>query len=420
MTPINAQGRNWRLIVTLVVCALGILFFMVQIFSLGAFWLVSILDPGVEISQSISIGVLVWSAILGGALLLPVLLLSIYDMFSKPIPRWLDTRRPAFGRIVQWVILVWPIVVLLGWLIAGRPELAAFLLGPINVLVAGLPVLWIYHTAQKGLSGGSQIRQWGIFGFSITLLPVLVILMELLALLGLAAMGGIWIALRISADPQIEREIMYLVNQVVIMGDNIDGIINLLGPYLRQPSVIFWALVIVGGIIPIIEEVLKPIVLWALAGRKISPQEGFLGGLLCGAGFALMENVLFFTNVLLAEDWLAMAIARAGTGVLHMLASGLVGWGLAKTWRDGKWVLQVVTTLGAFVLHGLWNVFALLSGLLPLLIMETEPTLGQEVLFVLPVIILLLISIIAMFWINRHLRKQAENMQLQLIAESSP
>jgi divalent metal cation (Fe/Co/Zn/Cd) transporter len=65
-------------------------------------------------------------------------------------------------------------------------------------------------------------------------------------------------------------------------------------------------------------------------------------------------------------------------------------------------------------------VFALLSGLLPLLIMETEPTLGQEVLFVLPVIILLLISIIAMFWINRHLRKQAENMQLQLIAESSP
>ena len=74
----------------------------------------------------------------------------------------------------------------------------------------------------------------------------------------------------------------------------------------------------------------------ALAGKGLTDQEGFVAGLLCGAGFALLENLLYFMNVGTAEEWLFMVIGRAGTGVLHMFGSALMGWGLARTWREGK------------------------------------------------------------------------------------
>lgn len=409
MAEMKPTGKNWPVILTLVVSAFGILFFIVQALSLGIFWLTSFLDPAASVTESVSIGLLFWTSILGGLLLIPLLLLSVYQLQGTSPPVWLDTRHPTIAKVSRWVILAWPVVVLLGWLVARHERLAMFFLGPINVLVAGLPILWVFQAAQSGLSGGSQIRKWRIFGFSITLLPVIVIIAELIALMGMGAIGVIWMGLRINFDPQIQQEISQLINQVGQFGQDMEAIIEFLEPYLLQPSVIFWVLAVFGGIIPIIEEVIKPAAVWTLAGRKITPQEGFVGGLLCGAGFALMENVFYFTTVLLAEEWLFMAIGRAGTGVLHMLASGLIGWGLAKAWQHRKLVFLGLTTLGAFGLHGLWNVLAVISGIAPLLILDTEPTLSQMLLSHLPVIVLLVISVSGLILINRHLRKGSLN-----------
>ena len=417
--------KNWRSVLSLGISALGILFFLIQALSLAVFWLISLVNAQSDLTQIISIGLLVWSSILSGAVLMPAFLLSLYQMRGQSIPHWLDTRRPAIRKIVMWIILVWPMFVFLGWLIAGRPTLAIYLLGPINLFVAGLPVLWIYNAAQSKLEGGSQQRKWRIFAFSLTLMPVLVILFELLALLVMGGFGGLWLAYRFSVDPQLEGQMMEILNQLMAMGDDLDAMIKLLEPYILQPSVIFWALAIFGGIMPIIEEIVKPMALWSLAGRKIRPQEGFVGGLLCGAGFALIENVLYFTTAIIAEDWLFMAIGRAGTGVLHMLASGLVGWGLASAWRDGKWGFLGLTTLGAFILHGLWNALSLVFGVLPLYLVEGQPTLDQTLLFYVPVIGLLLLSVLGMVLINRYFRNKnrlltASNEKLSISAEKSP
>jgi len=137
--------------------------------------------------------------------------------------------------------------------------------------------------------------------------------------------------------------------------------------------------------------------------------------MLCGAGFALMENIFYFTNVLLAEDWLFMAVGRAGTGVLHILASGLVGWGLAKAWQQGKWLSLVWLTLGAFLLHGIWNVIALVSGIAPFLTLGTEPSLTQLLLYHTPLLVLVLISILSLVLINRHLRSLSENHEAMVV-----
>jgi hypothetical protein len=410
MTDMTAPGRNWRVILTLVISALGILFFLVQALSLGVFWLTSILDPIVSLPESLSIGLLLWTSILGGLLLIPLLLLSIHQLQEKPMPGWLDFNRPAWVKVLRWLVFTWPVVVLLGWLVTQQERLATVLLGPINVLVASIPILGIYYAAQRGLSGGSPVRKWRIFGFSITILPVVVILVELLALALLGLGGLIWLGVRAYANPLLEQEINQFANQVLSYGQDVDALIQFLEPWLLQPSVIFWAVAVFGGIIPIIEEVLKPIAVWTLAGRKITAQEGFVAGLLCGAGFALMENVFYFTTVLMSEEWIFMAIGRAGTGVLHMLASGFVGWGLAAAWQKGRIGFLAITTMGAFIIHGLWNALALVSGIAPLLILDAEPSLAQMLLAHTPVILLLVLSVLALLWINRHLRKATGDM----------
>lgn len=407
MTEKKPPGRDWRGILTLLVSALGIVYFIVQAFALGIFWLTSIIDPTIAIQQSISIGLFLWTSVLGGILLIPLVLLSIARLRGTPVPRWLDAQRSNLYQRLPWVILVWPIVVALGWLVASNMNLALVLLGPINVLVAAMPVFLIFFVARRGLDGGSQMRQWRIFGFSIILLPLIVIVVELLAILLIGGAGWVWVNARLMADPQYEREMTYLFNQVIIFGEDIDGLLQFLEPYILQPGIIYWALAIFGGIFPIIEEVFKPLALWGLGRSKISQQEGFVAGMLCGAGFALMENVFYFTNVLLAEDWLLMAVGRAGTGVLHILASGLVGWGLTKAWQEGKWVSLSLLTLGAFVLHGIWNIAALVSGAAPLFLLGTEPTLAQMLIYHSPLVVLMLVSILLLLRINRHLRSQA-------------
>lgn len=404
MTNSKGSGTDWRTLLTLVVSGLGIVFFLVQMLSLGLYWLVSFIDTRVSMTQTISVGLLMWSTILSGLMLLPILLLSIYRLRGQTIPSWLDTRRPIFRKTVWRIILIWPLIIFLGWLISGRPTVAAFLLGPINVLVAGIPVLWIYHAAQSELEAGSQMRHWRIFGFSLTVLPILVILIELLALLILGGIAALWMTYCISVDPSLESELMNLYNQVTSAGNDPETILRLIEPYLLNPSVIFWAVAIFGGIVPIIEEILKPLALWSLAGRNISPQEGWVGGLLCGAGFALTENVLYFTTSIMSEDWLYLAVGRAGTGVLHMLASGLAGWGLAAAWANRKWLFLGLTTLGAFLLHGFWNALSLLTGIAPLVMMSDEPTISEGLLINAPVILLLVLSSIAILLINRYLR----------------
>ncbi len=407
MVEPKTPGKNWPIILTLVTSALGILFFIVQAFSLGVLWFISLLNPAVSLGESTSFGLLLWTSILGGILLVPLLLISIYQLRGSAPPVWLDASHPVVTKVTRWVILAWPLVVLLGWFVSGRERLAMIFLGPINVLVAGLPILWVLQMAQSGLSGGPQIRKWRVFGFSIALLPIIVIIVELIALVAVGGLGLLWVGLQVNFDPQIQAEISNLAMQIEQLGQDVDAIIAFLEPLLMQPTVLYGLLALFGGIIPIIEEVFKPVALWTLAGRKITPQEGFVGGLLCGAGFALMENVFFFTTVLMAEEWLFMAIGRAGTGVLHMLASGLIGWGLAKAWQEGKWAFLGMTTLGAFGLHGLWNVLAVVSGLAPLLILDSEPSLGQSLLFHSPVVLLLLVSVLWLVIINRHLRTPA-------------
>ena len=404
MTTPHPPEKRWQTILALILSALGIIYFLVQVWGGGMLWLVNLIDPQTGVAENIPNGLLVWASLLSALLLVPVFWLSFNRLAGKPAPALLDGQRPHVRVILRVSLLAWPLVLALGWLVAGRPGLAVWLLGPINILAAGIPVVWIYALAQRRLEAGPIERKWRIFGFSLTVSPVVIVLAEVLALavLGIAAL--VLVLVLASFNPSFSQELETLVQQISASQD-VEVILQLLEPYLMRPVVIFGALAVLSGIIPLIEEILKPLALWGLAGRDLTDQEGFVAGLLSGAGFALLENLLYFTNILTAEGWSFMVIGRAGTGVLHMFSSGLVGWALARAWRSGKWPFLGGMTLLAVAFHGLWNAFALLGGLGPSLVYGTNPTLGQQLLFYLPLILLFLIEVSALVLINRHFRK---------------
>jgi RsiW-degrading membrane proteinase PrsW (M82 family) len=404
MTTTQSPVKRWQTILALIFSALGFVYFLVQALFVSGLWLVSLIDSQTGLAEAVPNGLLVWASLLSALLLVPAFLISLNDLRNKPAPAWLDGQRPWLRWLLLAAIVIWPLMIGLGWLVSGRPGLAVYLLGPINILVAGIPVVWVYALAQRKLRAGSIGRKWRVFGFSLTLGPVMIVLAELivLAILGVLVLGLVVVLAAI--NPALSQQLESLSQQLSSAQD-VDVILQVIEPYLKRPVVIFGLLAVMSGFVPLIEEILKPLALWSMAGRDLSDQEGFVAGLLSGAGFALMENLLYFTNVASAEDWLFMVIGRTGTGVLHMFGAGLVGLALVRAWRDGEWLRLGWMTALAVVFHGIWNAFALLGGLGPSLVYPGTPTTGQEVLFYLPLILLLLIEIGALVLINRRLRK---------------
>lgn len=121
-------------------------------------------------------------------------------------------------------------------------------------------------------------------------------------------------------------------------------------------------LLVIVILIPLVEEIFKPLALWFFIKKQWSPAEGFSAGLICGAAFALVESLTAVVSVT-QDNWLPTLIARVGTGLLHILASGLTGWALVSAWRDRKFIRLAVTYLISALLHGTWNFFAILYGL---------------------------------------------------------
>jgi len=129
-----------------------------------------------------------------------------------------------------------------------------------------------------------------------------------------------------------------------------------LGPFLSQPFLIGGILVFASLVVPIIEEAVKPIGVWLLLGRRITPAAGFAAGALSGAGFALFENLLLASGT---DGWATLQVARLGTSIVHILATGLVGFALASAWQKKRFGQLLGVYTGAVLLHGTWNAFSM-------------------------------------------------------------
>jgi hypothetical protein len=197
-----------------------------------------------------------------------------------------------------------------------------------------------------------------VINFSLFVSTPLVILVEI----GLMLAGLAGLVLIISGNPEMVQAFEDFSRRILNSLSNPEAMLRIYRPMLAQPAVIFGILFGLSAVVPLVEELIKPLAVWVLAGRDLTPTEGFTAGALAGAGFALLETLFSLANPA-ADSWLALTVGRAGTGLLHISTAALMGLALAEAWQSGRYLRLGVTYFGVVVAHGLWNAFSVLNGL---------------------------------------------------------
>jgi RsiW-degrading membrane proteinase PrsW (M82 family) len=149
--------------------------------------------------------------------------------------------------------------------------------------------------------------------------------------------------------------------------DSLEGLLDALAgrevaKVLTSPGFLF-ALVELAVVAPLVEETVKPLVTLPLLRHLERPRDALLLGAAAGAGFAVLENVLYATAGL--RIWAGILAVRALGAAVHPLGSGLVtlGWhGLLRRQPDAcpehsrrgrrRWLGGYGLAIG---IHALWN-----------------------------------------------------------------
>ena len=298
---------------------------------------------------------LAWTSVMVSSLLVPPGTLALLRLMKRrPTIPWLR----AGMRLSALLLLLVPLLLLGGGWAARYPLVDWLILPPIHILVISIPLWWVVEFGRRGLSAGSEQRGWGLFSLGLLAVPVLALLLETMALMALLIIGSVWLA----ATPDMSEAITIAAQQMVDSEMDPAVIEQILLPFIKQPFVIAILLGLVAGVVPVLEELVKPLGVWFLALRRPTPSEGFVGGLLSGSAFALIES-LSLMSAPVGEGWPLLVVGRIGTGILHTTTCGMVGWGLASVWRDRRYGRLALGFGGAVFFHGLWNLLSIVIGL---------------------------------------------------------
>jgi hypothetical protein len=238
------------------------------------------------------------------------------------------------GGVVAYTKIAW-----LGWIV----------LPILTLLVIALPLWLLFGIGTNGIELGPRWRVFSMIGLSMTVGPLVMIILELALLAGIIIAGLIMIAIQ---QPLLFQEIIR-IGKTLEHETNSDVILNLVTPYLTNPLVIATIFGYIAVLVPLIEELLKPLAVWIFATKIESPAQGFAMGILSGAAFALIESLNASGDG--TAGWPVIVSVRAGTSLLHMTASGLVGWGIASAFREKRILRFFAAYFTAVIIHGIWN-----------------------------------------------------------------
>lgn len=396
--------------------------FLFSLLAIVGLWSLSLLLAGLGLAgqvngsiygnQDISLFLMSAGTGISGLLLIPSAVFSLLRLIGKPVPRFSFPGR-RFLRPALLIVLL-PVVLLLGYEVVEKTSLAWVFLPPLHILAVGLPVAWVLYLAVRGLPLGSAQRAWGVWASGLVLGPGISIFLEGVALLVVAVLGISWI----STQPELAAELSRVAQRVQGSGGSPDVIVQLIAPYLARPAVLLGALTFLSVIAPLIEELIKPVGVWLLAGFRLTPAAGFAAGALSGAGFALFESLAMTVN---ADDWAVSVLARSSTAIVHIVLTACSGWALASAWRDGKTLRLAAVYVAVAAFHALWNGLTLLSTVasIPGANFEDSPypwlaRLGGDYVTYILVGGLGLLALIFLLWMNWRLRSQLKTVETML------
>ncbi|TAK13827.1 MAG: PrsW family intramembrane metalloprotease [Anaerolineae bacterium] len=304
---------------------------------------------------------------LAGALVAPSAVFALMRLMGRraaPLADghiWRKLYRPG------WWLLAMPPVILLGALASLNGWASLILLPPLHLLGVSLPVFWLAWLARRGLVNVAPQRYWGMLASGLVLGPFLIMVLEVFSIAALLVGYVLYLMNQPGMIPMIERMQVFMEANPV---PDPERLLPLLEPLLADPGLTVVVLLAFSLVAPMIEEALKPIGVWLLAGRKLTGAEGFAAGALSGAAFALFENVSRGVD---ASQWTILVVVRIGTAVLHIFTSGLVGYGIALAWSERKVLRLFLAYAAAVLLHGLWNGSVILMALRVMGALMTNP-----------------------------------------------
>ncbi len=251
------------------------------------------------------------------------------------------------------MLIFWAGLLAAGHALDNRPDLS-WLLVIVNVPVIVLPIAAFAWMGITRLPIQSARRGWNMFAIGLTLGPFLILIFEVMAFAA-ALVLGLAVLTR-------DAGLMQTITQ---WGENTQNITPMEAQALlkaigQSPWTGFLVISILSVLVPIIEEPLKLTGLWLGADRIRTPAEGFALGILSGAGYALFESL--GASSAAAANWQIISIARAGTSLLHIVNSGLLGWALVSAWQERKFIRLGLAFIATILIHGSWNALSVAYG----------------------------------------------------------
>ncbi len=355
---------------------------------------------------------LTWVSGIFGLAALPSLYQAVRRLLSPDRPQ---REVPDRFRLASLAMLVWPLTLASGYAVQ-QWDASLWLFLPLHTLATLLPLWWLVEFARRQLRGGTAQRVWGSFNFALFVSNPLAVILELVGGLGALIALGMFLATK----PEIARQIDALRSDLLTLQNDPAALQELFTPFYTDPVILLVALVAIAGLVPLLEELLKPLAVWIMGGRKMSPAEGFVLGAIAGAAFAAQETLLSALSVP-PENWLSVIVGRAGTGALHVATTALMGRAIAEVWNGGGWLRTLGTYLFVVVLHGLWNTFSVLSGFGQFF---TDSSFLHQTLFLLGKVsvvflVLLTAGFLSLLWYsNRQLSRAAVVESMDISAPS--
>jgi RsiW-degrading membrane proteinase PrsW (M82 family) len=177
---------------------------------------------------------------------------------------------------------------------------------------------------------------------------------------------------------------------------------------------------VIGILAPFVEEFFKPMAIWFLLKRPLKDHEGFSLGLISGGAFALLESAGLVGQIA-PDTWLPAVLLRAATGLLHIGLSGLVGYGLVKTWNRGAFARSLLYLLAAGALHGAWNSLALLSGFASSPMQTDSAGFEPTIQSLLPIIgMIAVFAMVLVIVLRIHHKLRFQSVEVQPVQDSRP
>ncbi len=342
---------------------------------------------------------MIWSlAILG--------LLGIWSAFVAI--RKLNGKQPseAPDKLLQSSLILIPVWVTIaiaaGYLLDQKISLA--FLTPLMILLVVIPLIITLALGIEKIQHGTVQHFWGLVTGSIFVTMPLTMLLEGVLLLIAVSL----VSVKIASNPDLYTLFLSLSQADAASQAQLQHAYSQLTPLLSSPTVIYGLILGLCVLAPVVEELFKPLMIWAFAKRSLTPAQGFGMGLICGAAFAVLESALAM-RMATSLSFVQLLLGRTGTSTLHIFCTGLMGWAIVSGWRDGNVLRTALTYTGVVLMHGLWNFFAFLMGYgaLSISLPQTVESLAPASPWILALLFVLMVTIL---WV----------MKVRILAQTPP